>query len=583
MSNTETKIQPILDWISEIPIVKYTTNLKTNANSAIFGGLLRHLVLRADDPFEEQKQAVIQYFEDGGDIDVIYDDDLDDDLGKLMIQTPSQNGSKYEIYRHNQKMQQKRLTINRKQKIQINSVEHNNNGYLSRHMSKNKFHHFHTKLRGKFKDAPDSPDIPITIDMTNYKPIDFTMALLHYDFSVNMLATKWNQKTNKWDLWSRHPKHEVETIMGDIKKRQYQIVGGPKHVGSYRYFAMARRGFYPLKTHESIFIENVFNPTIDDKTQIASVLDHIFENIKDTLMDIVKTQKKPLTGWFASWLIACLNDPDTDTNSNDKINERTIHFIQLFGENPVVDSIQFAYIWQETSLEQFKQLDQLIEFDYNVIHYYRPLIFEHAEDVESVKFIAEKIGNPTIDDFESICVSQSTPVLKMIVEEYLSDQINQINWSKVMQNAIFSNNSYLLEYITIKCPEEKFRLTVPSLGREFDHETIEFIFQHCGSEFIIQNLYNVIRQLPISSQMIQLIIELDINQMSEFHEFVVEKIIEKGLKEIHDGDSENRIIGAFEHIYTWIPKYSKFVDHTLRSSNHPLAWNIRNKVLGHPI
>ena len=562
-STVENNIQPILDWISRFPIVKHTVELKSN-KAVIFGGFLRQLILNHEKPISEQKTKIIKYFKNGGDIDISFDpSNTNKHFQKFFKKRPiSGTSPNWEIYEYEKKKCERIIEFNSEYQTRIQSIEHNKTDYLDVEQSKDKFLHFHIKVKGNESFIGKNTHGDITLDLTHYSYNDKNMSYLNYDFSINMLACEWNSEKQRWVLWSRLPKLEISQIIKNIRNRKYEVVGGRRHIKIYRYFNMARRGFYPQSKYEPIFISNLLVSNNSDPL-FPEVLQYVLDMMEDSLKKMVKTQGPTISYNFVRFLSRCLV-------VSDDIAEK---YIKLFEEPPVVSIHGTVNIWKVTNLKQFKKLETMIKFKWSPISgFEKQSLFEDSNTIEEVEFVVEKVGKLTTKDINTM---KYVPfdIMKMIIKQH--DGNEPIDWEVILKKAIQNNDTELAEHIQSHVEWAKFDMNLMWLSPEFDFDMLSFILENAMMiEDMHEFLYEIVDKYPISNKTIDLLFTIQIDNEYIFNSFVIDKIIQKILDSIKDPDSEEKAVSNIHHLKCQFPSWKRVIYRYLRTSSHPMTSRI---------
>ena len=290
-ADIEKECLPILDWLFTDKflaiLLKRSSKINNVGNHSqynicIYGGILRCIVENSWLPLSEQQNKLIEYLENGGDIDIKTREILQV-LGDLM-QRDRLVGKE-----HTEPL----LTeFNKKYGTNIKSYHHNNDSYLEmRNIT------LHAKLQITLQLTKTRSTEPISIeteiDVVEYDPNRKVL----YDFDVNTLVYNVNarlltrmQLANETNSITKQP-ITFRQIVANIRTKRYLQVGGIEYVRGYRYIKMLKRGYQIVDGQKYLFLYDTFKTYYesygDTKKEMKPLIEKMFRDNSDKMSEMI--------------------------------------------------------------------------------------------------------------------------------------------------------------------------------------------------------------------------------------------------------------------------------------------------------
>lgn len=566
------KTTELLNWLTEFPFVKFVLNKDNNDRCIIFGGILRTIMETSDMTPEDSKNHIIEYFQNGGDIDIVSNrDNLQSDIGNF-LKTMKKRISQFRGERLKQESQTKEIIdkINQKENIKILDIVHNYDDYLFKEMRKHRTLHFHAKILGEI--VYNGRKMSVNIDLTEYRGDD-KMKNLTYDFSTNMARALWN---GEWNIDSRFDGLKIEQIRADVQSRTYKIIGGKRHIGTYRYFKMVRRGYWPEGEDMEIFMENVFNipqSTILDHRETAdSIVKYMFDH-KDRLRKVVN--RKSNATYNSDKILLVLVMLLSFNNESSRVQTLREYF-SLFAERAKIHTYQLGLLMEYADLSIIELLGQMAEIVYDDGDYYN-IIYKHVNDIGMLKFMMPKykINKESLSHLAAKKHDLFIEALTGINEHILDPTL-------CMTRAIEGGNVETTKYLHSKYPTVLKRI-VDTNGIYFDPEklNVEIMMIVFGEATDQRSLIHK----WIVGYSLSKVVDVLIRSEYKIDIFMVESFILHGLSAIKDGylqpvkDTLRKIAGVIDRTtFLNTVKFLENLDHShAESLYHSIPYEYRTR------
>jgi hypothetical protein len=488
---------PIIQWILMQPNIAYLIRLTGNPGYyRIYGGFLRFIVQNRHLTLFEQKCKLVEYFKNGGDIDVKTDylqRGLPSKLYKIVQFTwrhSINNEGEYNTHdlhliKLDELKQETFKVIKSLSKITITDLDHNNNQYFNRCRNgsiKDRKRHLKAKITTVIEFQGER--IPVNVDMIECNGIED----LVFDFSVNCLITKPLKDNTMIEIVSRYDKLNVSDILNHIALKEFSVLAPFFRLSYHRFEKMFIRGFKPMTHFYKHLLDHISNKNfrldcynsvnmneLEINPEESNILDFMFSYphmLYQYIDDLKNNESDYLSGfylerWIINLVILChhfdrMDDFYTMVQDNEYINTRKLKYYRtstLYTYLVIVDDLEFIltlskkfpkmlWFFEEYSDDYFNQFDSSLR------------------SLNAFKFFLKHCRIPTCRKkglFERI-ISNSFELFKYYYNEILTeDQVQKIDWDYFLNIAILSLDVDIIHFIhhdlKIKFPAVPVRMT----------------------------------------------------------------------------------------------------------------------------
>lgn len=506
------KCDQIMRFIMDNPLLKFLVS-ESRSSIVIYGGLLRFMVSISDQSFEDQKISLFEYFEDGGDIDIFTFTGNIKEIFRGYDILGCEEYISNEQWEHDKQLKKQEIErLSHDVEWYIKSIEHNNHRYLLRHLNKSRFSNFHCKIKSTFSIV--EKEVDFSIDLTE---IDETRELL-YDFDVNCME----YRSGVIMLRSKCPSHAytnqkkvkvpitLESVVNNIKNKQYLVIGGIHNIHMYRFLKMCQRGF----------------SIVNDQVDILAI-----KFSKSDKYSFINSENKESKKKLLTQLVMHPNCADFIDSINPEGNPYDMHgyINRKYGEHDslikyIMDSIdeedkqRFLGILSKCKMQNFGprssksilyhiNFNDFMEFSKNVKLEFSEYSYSgYSFSIDALEYL-KKMYNPCL----YICKNMKRITFEWIYNNLSDQDKSQINWNRLLRNAIFENSVDVLDYILSNNKASLLDNNLfekhSGLMQEYSYEMSTYLFDKVDKNHINDLIYMYVYRFRFHAGIFQMILD----------------------------------------------------------------------------